>query len=136
MRTIIYTEEKPAHSSQHGHQPPGVAEQAQAQQAAPTETAPAKASNASFDLSALDTLTPSPRTAPSRDPAFTPDQIAAFYAARKRGVSWGQINGVLPKPLSRAGTLASSVHAAARRQGIEPYITSGRNADPADADQG
>jgi hypothetical protein len=81
-------------------------------------------------LSAIDALEPEKRAGGLGRPAsYTPEEVVVIYNARKRGVSWKQINDLLPKPLSRPGTLASSVHGSAKRHGIEPYITQRKSKD-------
>jgi hypothetical protein len=72
-----------------------------------------------FDFSVLDTLEPSRlKGGQGRPPAYTLAEVEKFYQARSRGITWTQINGVLPSPFARPGTLAQSVHAAAERHGL------------------
>lgn len=64
----------------------------------------------------------------AREPKFSPHQVNAIYAARKRKVSWKDIHeGLKAQGLvtdySRASTLAQVVHENARRHNIEPFIT-------------
>jgi len=76
-------------------------------------------------LSNLAQLKAQPRA--TRGPRMSPKTIYGIYEARKRGVSWDQINTALMDaggtPYKRSSSLAQIVHAAARSYGIEPYIT-------------
>jgi hypothetical protein len=69
---------------------------------------------------ALASLEPAKKkTGEGRPPTFSPAEVDSIYAARARGVTWAQINEALAdRGLARAGTLASSVHASAKRHGM------------------
>jgi hypothetical protein len=63
-------------------------------------------------------------------PRFERGEVEAMYAARRRGLSWADINAQLVRAgisptYKRPASLAQVVHDNARRLGIEPYITVG-----------
>ena len=73
-------------------------------------------------------MVPTPRASGSGRPSrFTADEIVAMYAARKRHLSWGDVNRALEaagmETYKRSSTLAQVVHETAERLGIPVHKT-------------